>query len=77
MNLFPVILAANFITLVITIVAAIKFRSWMRIISLEGGFEMRLSHLKNESGKIGYIVLWLLGVPASLLLLIFLLRGCT
>lgn len=29
MNLFPLILAANFITLVITIVAAIKFRSWI------------------------------------------------
>jgi len=31
----------------------------------------------NEQGKIGYILLWIMGVPASLLLLIFLLRGCT
>jgi hypothetical protein len=31
----------------------------------------------NEAGKIGYIILWLLGVPAVVLLLIFLLRGCT
>jgi hypothetical protein len=38
---------------------------------------MRLLNLKDESGKIGYIILWLLGVPASILLLIFLLRGCT
>jgi hypothetical protein len=30
-----------------------------------------------ERGAIGYIVLWLLGVPASLLFVIFLLRGCT
>jgi hypothetical protein len=38
---------------------------------------MRLWNRKTEEGKIGYIILWLLGVPASLLLLIFLLRGCT
>ena len=43
----------------------------------EGGREMRLSKLKSEGGKIGYIILWLLGVPASILILIFLLRGCT
>jgi hypothetical protein len=29
------------------------------------------------TGAIGYIVLWLLGVPASVLFIIFLLRGCT
>jgi hypothetical protein len=32
---------------------------------------------KAQEGKIGYIILWLLGVPVSLLLLIFLIRGCT
>ena len=31
----------------------------------------------NQAGKIGYIILWLLGVPFGVLLLIFLLRGCT
>jgi hypothetical protein len=31
----------------------------------------------GEKGKIGYILLWLMGVPASVLVLIFLLRGCT
>jgi hypothetical protein len=30
-----------------------------------------------EQGKIGYILLWLLGVPIPILLLFFLLRGCT
>lgn len=30
----------------------------------------------RQEGAIGYIVLWLLGVPASLLFLVFLLRGC-
>lgn len=29
-----------------------------------------------QSGKIGYILLWLLGVPIPVLFLIFLLRGC-
>ena len=33
--------------------------------------------LRNQSGKIGYIILWLLGVPFGVLVLIFLLRGCT
>ncbi len=31
----------------------------------------------RQAGAIGYIILWLLGVPASILLVIFLLRGCT
>lgn len=34
-----------------------------------------LKPLKSNEGRIGYIVAWLLGVPASLLLLIFLIRG--
>jgi hypothetical protein len=29
-----------------------------------------------QQGKAGYILLWLLGVPIPILLLIFLLRGC-
>ena len=40
-----------------------------------GGKSMRGFH--DEKGKIGYIILWFLGVPASILILIFLLRGCT
>ncbi len=31
----------------------------------------------EEAGASGYILLWLLGVPIPLLLLFFLLRGCT
>ena len=31
----------------------------------------------DETGAIGYIVLWLLGVPAGLLFVVFLMRGCT
>ena len=30
-----------------------------------------------ETGKAGYILLWLLGVPIPILLFIFALRGCT
>ena len=32
--------------------------------------------ISQEQGAVGYIVLWLLGVPASILFVIFLLRGC-
>jgi hypothetical protein len=35
------------------------------------------NRLTKETGAIGYIFLWLLGVPASLLFLVFLARGCT
>jgi hypothetical protein len=31
---------------------------------------------RKEGGAIGYIILWALGVPASVLFVIFLLRGC-
>ena len=34
-------------------------------------------HLADEQGAIGYIVAWLLGVPVSILFIVFLLRGCT
>jgi hypothetical protein len=36
-----------------------------------------LKSLKRQGGKIGYILLWLLGVPIPILILIYLLRGCT
>jgi len=36
----------------------------------------RLKRWKQE-GKIGYILLWLLGVPIPVLFLFYLLRGCT
>jgi len=34
-----------------------------------------LENLVNESGKIGYALLWLLGVPLPILLIIYLIRG--
>jgi hypothetical protein len=30
----------------------------------------------GEQGAVGYILLWLMGVPASLLFVFFILRGC-
>jgi hypothetical protein len=32
---------------------------------------------KDERGKAGWAILWLLGVPLPILLILFLLRGCT
>jgi len=31
----------------------------------------------REEGKIGWILLWLVGIPIPILLVLFLLRGCT
>ena len=31
----------------------------------------------TEKGKIGWILLWLLGIPIPILLLVYVLRGCT
>jgi len=33
--------------------------------------------LTNEKGKIGWILLWALGVPIPILLILFLVRGWT
>jgi hypothetical protein len=38
--------------------------------------KLRLAH-EREQGKVGWILLWLLGVPIPVLLVLFLLRGCT
>lgn len=38
---------------------------------------MRLREKIREAGAAGYILLWLLGIPIPVLLIIFLLRGCT
>lgn len=36
-----------------------------------------MSRARTQAGKVGYLLLWLLGVPIPLLLLFYLLRGCT
>jgi len=38
----------------------------------------RKSAMRNkEEGKIGWILLWLLGIPIPILVVLYLLRGCT
>lgn len=31
----------------------------------------------GQAGKVGWILLWLLGVPIPVLIVLFLVRGCT
>jgi hypothetical protein len=33
--------------------------------------------LNNEEGKIGWILLWVLGIPLPILVMLYFLRGCT
>jgi hypothetical protein len=33
--------------------------------------------LNNQDGKIGWILLWALGIPIPVLVVLYLLRGCT
>ena len=33
--------------------------------------------LRNESGKVGWILLWALGIPIPILVILFMMRGCT
>ena len=33
--------------------------------------------MQRQQGKLGWILLWALGVPVPVLLVLFLLRGCT
>ena len=32
---------------------------------------------RRESGRVGWILLWLLGIPIPVLLVLYVLRGCT
>lgn len=32
---------------------------------------------QKRTGKVGWAILWLLGVPIPVLLILFLIRGCT
>lgn len=50
---------------------------WAAFNRKKGVRQMHLSTKVKEWGATGYILLWLLGIPIPILLLIFLLRGCT
>jgi hypothetical protein len=41
------------------------------------GQEKTKGRSKTEEGKIGWILLWALGIPVPILLILFVLRGCT
>ena len=38
---------------------------------------MTRSDRRREAGRVGWVLLWLLGVPLPVLLVLYLLRGCT
>jgi hypothetical protein len=38
---------------------------------------MEFLRAQQEKGAIGYILLWAMGVPLSVLVVVFLMRGCT
>jgi hypothetical protein len=38
---------------------------------------MEFLRRQEEKGAIGYMLAWAMGVPVSILLIVFLLRGCT
>jgi len=38
---------------------------------------MQFFRTQQERGAIGYVLLWAMGVPISVLAIVFLLRGCT
>jgi hypothetical protein len=44
---------------------------------LEARMEKIREWRRQQEGKMGYILLWALGVPIPVLFVIFLLRGCT
>jgi hypothetical protein len=50
----------------------------MKIESHRAAFRWHpVSSLRNQTGKLGWILLWALGVPIPVLLVLFLMRGCT
>ena len=49
-----------------------------RVSRMEGAaMKVSIERLRQKHGAVGYIFLWILGVPASILFVIFLMRGCT
>jgi hypothetical protein len=46
-----------------------------------GAFTMSLPTFRSlpsdQQGRVGFILLWLIGVPIPILFLLYLLRGCT
>lgn len=36
-----------------------------------------VSNRTSKDGKVGWVLLWLMGIPIPLLIVFFLMRGCT
>jgi hypothetical protein len=49
----------------------------MRLLKAARAVAAEAGARRYQRGKIGYILLWLIGVPIPVLFLIYLLRGCT
>jgi hypothetical protein len=45
--------------------------------AVQSQLERRIAMLNNERGKVGWILLWALGIPIPILVVLFLIRGCT
>lgn len=54
---------------------AVCFGSW--ICEEEVAMKKMKEAIDNANGKAGWILLWALGVPIPVLLVLYLLRGCT
>jgi hypothetical protein len=52
----------------------LAYRLRFPMISLEGRL---MEILKNQKGAIGWILLWAIGIPIPILVLLFMVRGCT
>jgi hypothetical protein len=50
-----------------------NYRLWRSAAQRHDG----VNSLSGQRGKVGWILLWALGVPIPVLLVLFLLRGCT
>jgi hypothetical protein len=60
-------------------VCSLEFNEASAVISAALMKEIKGAPMKkmiDRSGKAGYIIAWLLGVPIPILLIVFLLRGC-
>ena len=57
-------------------IALLVVGSIIRSRSLLAAERRRKAH-RGESGRVGWVLLWLLGVPLPVLLVLYLLRGCT
>lgn len=58
-------------------IALLVLGSQIRTRSLRSLDRRRELQRRREGGRVGWIVLWLLGVPIPILLVLYLLRGCT